>query len=91
MVYNFAMKRERTPEEVAARDAELAVERERIRDISVAVYTMRLNHDHPENVDRMLKKDALEGETFPGQKLRNRAGAYDALTRCYLKALAPQC
>lgn len=53
-----------------------------IRDLSVKVYRLRLEQDCPGNVARMIAKDEDGGE-----KLRNRAGAYDALTRCYLKVL----
>lgn len=51
----------------------------RIRDISVEVYKMRLGKD---DTRRMLEKDD-DG----GVKLRSRAGSYDKLTQCYLKAL----
>jgi len=53
---------------------------ETVRDISVAVYKVRLGRD---DADRMLKKDA-DG----GAKLRRRAAAYDALTVAYLDLLA---
>ncbi len=55
---------------------------EQIRDISVEVYKMRLEQDCKGNTERMLKKD-----NDGGVKLRGRAGAYDSLTRCYLKVL----
>lgn len=47
-----------------------------IRDISVAVYKMRFG---VRDTIRMLAKD-----NDGGVKLRERAGSYDALTRCYL-------
>jgi hypothetical protein len=50
-----------------------------IRDISEAVYRHQLG---AEDVQRMVEKDEDQG-----QKLRNRAGSYDQLTRAYLKAL----
>jgi hypothetical protein len=53
-----------------------------IRDISEKVYRVQLTRDHAENVERMIAKDKDNGE-----KLRNRAAAYDPLTRAYLKVL----
>ena len=55
---------------------------EYIRDISEKAYRIRLDQDCASNVDRMIEKDGDDG-----QKLRNRAGAYDPLTRAYLKVL----
>lgn len=62
---------------------------EQIRDISEAVYRIRLNQDtphksddNPGNVARMLAKD-----NDGGKKLRARAGSYDVLTRAYLDVL----
>ena len=55
---------------------------EQIRDISEKVYRLRLEQDCAGNVACMIEKDG-DG----GKKLRNRAGAYDPLTRCYLAAL----
>lgn len=55
---------------------------EYIRDISERTYRLRLEQDSPGNVDRMIGKDKDGGE-----KLRNRAGAYDPLTRAYLSVL----
>ena len=55
-----------------------------IRDISEAVYRIRLEQDCKGNVERMIAKDEDNGE-----KLRNRAASYDALTRAYLKVLRP--
>jgi hypothetical protein len=55
---------------------------EYIRDISEKVYRARLEQECAGNVDRMLEKDK-DG----GAKLRNRAGAYDPLTRAYFAAL----
>lgn len=55
---------------------------EYIRDISEKTYRLRLEQDSPGNVERMIAKDEDQG-----QKLRNRAGAYDPLTRAYLKVL----
>jgi len=55
---------------------------EYIRDISEAVYRARLEQDCAGNVARMIEKDE-----DTGQMLRGRAGAYDPLTRVYLKAL----
>lgn len=58
---------------------------EQIRDISLKVY--RLNLDHPSGggkgaADRMVADDKDDGE-----KQRNRAAAYDKLTRLYLAVL----
>jgi hypothetical protein len=53
-----------------------------IRDLSEKVYRLRLEQDCDGNVERMIAKDEDGGE-----KLRNRAGAYDPLTRAYLKVL----
>jgi hypothetical protein len=55
---------------------------EYIRDISERTYRLRLEQDCAGNVARMIEKDEDGGE-----KLRNRAGAYDPLTRAYLKVL----
>lgn len=55
---------------------------EYIRDISEKVYRLNLARDHESNVARMIEKDKDEG-----QKLRNRAAAYDSITRLYLKVL----
>lgn len=54
-----------------------------IRDISEAVYRIRLEQDCPGNVERMIVKDKNDG----GKMLRNRASSYDPLSRAYLKAL----
>lgn len=54
-----------------------------VRDISEAVYRARLDEDCVGNVARMLEKDQ-DG----GKRLRNRAAAYDPLTRAYLEILA---
>lgn len=57
---------------------------ETVRNASVAVYKMRLVADSGEGaVERMIAKDGDAGE-----KLRSRAGFYDVLTRCYMRALA---
>lgn len=53
-----------------------------IRDVSEQAYRVRLEQDCPGNVARMIEKDKDNGE-----KLRNRAAAYDPLTRAYLKVL----
>jgi hypothetical protein len=53
-----------------------------VRDISEAVYRMRLGDD---DTQRMLAKDNDGGE-----KLRGRAKSYDSLTRCYLEVLEVQ-
>lgn len=55
---------------------------EYIRDLSEEAYRLRLEQDCAGNVERMIEKDEDQGE-----KLRNRAGAYDPLTRAYLKVL----
>jgi hypothetical protein len=54
-----------------------------IRDISVAVYKLRLEQGGRKGaVERMLEKDA-DG----GKKLRGRAESYDPLTRAYINVL----
>ena len=53
-----------------------------IRDLSEQAYRYRLEQDCEGNVARMIEKDEDNGE-----KLRNRAGAYDPLTRAYLEVL----
>lgn len=53
-----------------------------IRDLSEKVYRLRLEQESPGNVVRMIAKDRDNGE-----KLRNRAAAYDPITRAYLKAI----
>lgn len=53
-----------------------------IRSVSEKVYRIRLEQECSGNVDRMIAKDE-DG----GQKLRNRAGQYDPLTRAYLDVL----
>lgn len=58
---------------------------ERIREISVAVYKIRLEQASgggPGAVARMLEKDKDNGE-----KLRGRAEAFDPLTKAYLDVL----
>jgi hypothetical protein len=53
-----------------------------VRDLSERVYRILLEQDCAGNVDRMISKDEDSGE-----KLRNRAGFYDRLSRTYLKVL----
>lgn len=53
-----------------------------IRDLSEKVYRIRLEQECAGNVDRMIAKDKDDG-----QKLRNRAGQYDPITRAYLDVL----
>lgn len=48
-----------------------------VRDVSEAVYRDRLSSD---DLAKMLSKDGAE-------KVRERAGAYDPLTRAYMRAL----
>ena len=52
---------------------------EYIRDLSEKVYRASLGDD---DTRRMIEKDGDDG-----QKLRNRAAAYDTMTRHYLKAM----
>lgn len=67
----------------AERDRKPTFDPEYIRNISVGVYCQRLVDGNGVGAaDRMVEKDADGGE-----KLRGRAGAYDALTRAYLKVL----
>lgn len=63
---------------------------EQVRDISEAVYRLRLEDDCKGSVARMLAKDAEKDPNDNGKKLRNRAASYDALTRTYLKVLSAQ-
>jgi hypothetical protein len=65
-----------------AREPKPTFDPEHIRDISEKVYRLRLEHDSPGNVARMIEKDK-DG----GRKLRNRASYYDAITRDYLEVL----
>jgi hypothetical protein len=53
-----------------------------VRDLSEQVYRIRLEQECAGNVERMIAKDEDDG-----QKLRNRAGQYDPLTRAYLDVL----
>jgi hypothetical protein len=56
---------------------------EQVRDISEAVYRLRLNQESGDGADeRMIAEDGDNGA-----KLRNRAAAYDSLTRAYLKVM----
>jgi hypothetical protein len=56
---------------------------EHIRDISEKVYRANLIRDAGDGApERMIAKDKDDG-----RMLRNRAGAYDKLTRTYLKVL----
>lgn len=58
---------------------------ELIRDISERVYRIKLEDASgggSGSVQRMIERDGDDGE-----KLRNRASAYDPLTRAYLEAL----
>lgn len=52
---------------------------ERVRDVSEAVYREQLG---PKDVASMIEKDGDGGE-----RLRARAGAYDALTKTYMRAI----
>lgn len=76
-------------QQAEARKQELAAEAERIRDISVQVYKLRLVQESGEGaVERMLARD---NEKRPGcgeELLRARAASYDPLTRAYEKILA---
>jgi hypothetical protein len=54
-----------------------------VRQVSVKVYRARLVAESGQGApDRMIARD-----DDCGMKLMNRAGSYDALTRCYLEAL----
>lgn len=53
-----------------------------IRALSELVYRARLEQSCPGDTARMIAKDEDQGE-----KLRNRAAYYDALTRVYLSVL----
>lgn len=65
-----------TPEEKAEKA-------KKVREISLAVYKIRLVQDSGKGaVERMMSDDGDDGE-----KINNRAAAYDPLTRAYLQAL----
>ena len=67
----------------AVRQAELhlvPMSAEQIRDISIQIYRMRLEANSPGAFQRMIEKDGDDGSI-----MRGRAGAYDPLTRAYLK------
>lgn len=58
---------------------------DQVRDISVAVYKIRLEDASgggKDAVARMIEKDKDGGE-----KLRGRAASYDGMTRAYLEVL----
>jgi hypothetical protein len=75
----MAAKKERQPEP--------KFEPETIRDISEAIYRIRLEQDCHGNVAGMLAKDLEKDPNDGGKKLRNRASSYDPLTRVYLEVL----
>lgn len=64
------------------RDRKPTFDPEYIRDISETVYRAMLEQNCSGDVARMIAKDKDGGE-----KLRNRAGYYDRLTRAYLTVL----
>lgn len=70
------------------REREPTFDPEYIRDLSEKVYRVLLEKDCEGNIARMIEKDEDNGE-----KLRNRAGFYDRLTRAYLQILGytPAC
>lgn len=53
-----------------------------VQNISEQVYRARLELECPGNVEKMVAKDEDDGK-----KLKRRSGAYDSLTRAYLKVL----
>lgn len=65
-----------------AREPKPTFDPEYIRDISEKVYRLRLDQECDGNAARMVEKDK-----DTGQKLRNRAGQYDSITRAYLAVL----
>lgn len=78
-----------TPDQAAARNRELAAEAERIRNISVSVYKLRLEQESGEGaVERMLARDEEKRPGCGEELLRARAASYDPLTRAYEKILA---
>lgn len=65
------------------REPKQSFDAEYIRDLSEQVYRLTLVRDNGEgSPERMIARDEDNGE-----KLRSRAGAYDPLTRVYLKVL----
>jgi hypothetical protein len=73
-----ATKPVKAPEPVKVPEPPVASDADRIRDISEAVFRERLGSD----AKSMIEKDGDDGK-----KLRARAGAFDSLTRVYLKVL----
>jgi hypothetical protein len=67
------------------RAAELA---EKIRDISLQVYRMSL--DHPSGGGKGSADRQVAEDKDGGIKQRNRAGAYDKLTKFYIEVLEHQ-
>ena len=60
---------------------------EEIRNISEAVYRIRLEDDCKTNVERMLTKDRESNPDDNGKKLRGRAAIYDVTVRACLQVL----
>ena len=56
-----------------------------VRDISEQVYKLRL--EDPTGGGRGSVQRMIDNDKDSGDKLRNRAGSYDALTRAYLRVL----
>lgn len=72
-----------TPEEKEAKSVETKEFTERVHNLSVEVYKIRLEQGSGSGaVERMLEDD-----NDGGAKLRARAILYDPLTRAYLKVL----
>lgn len=78
-------RRERKGEMTERPKREPEFDAERVRDVSEAIYRARLADESGEGAaERMIAKDGDNGE-----KLRRRAGFYDALTRAYMRVLKP--
>ena len=78
----------RAPDEAAARKAELAAINARVREISIAVYKVRLEQESGAGAAaRMVAQDEERKPGCGESMLASRAAAYDPLTRAYLKVL----
>ena len=64
---------------------------EQVRDISEAVYRKKLDHECGEGTAKMTDDDIANGVMRPDGKpkisIRDRAAAYDKITRVYLEVL----
>lgn len=67
-----------------------------VRRISLAVYKDRLDagagpdRDGTTATERMLAKDAEDGEVQAGERMSERSMCFDTLTRAYLRAIGEE-